>query len=467
MTQDDKIKEVAGNVVEALAGIEESFRLAKLELLKNEAALLQPLYAKRSKLTSAIPRFWSTVLSIEDELLPYIKEQEADLLKSCYDLKIERMADPRDFTLSMSFSKNAYLETSSLNLTKHFKFEGGRLTSNVVKLDWKAGKSIIQSAQDENRLSFFSLLAFTGTEEEWNDPDEEDPQLILEDMAMLLADEIYPHALSYFTDALAPDTESGTSTPLESMSHSFLDAQAATTTTTTGQGKNSHLTENFGVIEAYAERKSSQLPQYILSHREESINAFNEVKMITTNEAQFLHFLVSMHRNPKVLEIGCFTGFSALVMADAGAVVTTLELDPELSSFAKLAIHKAGKSVDVITGDAHKTILTLKETYDIIFIDAEKEGYCEYLRQIKARKLLSKGGLIIADNTLRRGQVAMEFPGRHKVTESPALRSTNDEFEAGVIAIREFNDMVAADSSLSTVVVPCWDGVTLIKSLVV
>lgn len=508
--EDEKIKEIAGNVVEALAGIEESFRRAKLELLKKENDLFKPLYAKREKLTAAIPRFWSTVLSIEDELLPYIKDRESDLLKSCTSLKIDRLDDPRDFCLSLSFSRNSYLENSSLNMTKQFKFDGGRLTSKPIKLDWKEGKNLIELAEREGRLSFFSILTFVGTDEDTqpdrmngksfetendNDDDEdeeeeekEDPQLVLEDMAMLLADEVYPHALSYFTDALAPpDTpaatppllpttasvnDSGASTPLESMSHSFLDAQAVAVdsrATHIGRGKNFQLVENAAAVEGYADTVSLTFPDWLLQHRSESIAAFNEIKMVTTNEAQFLYFLARMQKTERVLEIGCFTGFSALVFALAGAnEVQTCECDAALASFAKLAIHKAGLSsvVSVLTGDAHSTLRDsqrVRGPYDLIFIDAEKEGYTAYLKLILSRNLLAPTGVIVADNTLRRGCVAIDLPVRHKVTESREAARTNDDFEQGVNAIKDFNTFVAGLDNLESVLVPCWDGVTLIR----
>lgn len=508
MSTEIEVKKLASNVVDTLAGIEESFRLAKLELLRKEAELFRPLYAKREKITSAIPRFWSTVLSIEDELEPYIKEGEADLLKSCSKFSIERSSqDPRNFTMSIHFTENAYLEATSCSLVKQFKFDGGRLTSDVVTINWKQAKDLVKIAASESRLSFFSLFSFVGMPEDEvegamdvDDEEEENEQLVLEDMAMLLADEVYPHALSYFTDALAPPetpaesphlkamqngnekAHSGTETPylaLESMTTSFLDQQEVKGNTThlgdpkvdVVGGKNHHLGKNSKAIEQYAESKSLQFSDRLKRHREESIEAFNELKMITINEAQFLHFLISSLKVEKVLEIGCFTGYSALVFAHAGAKeIITCEIDPELASFAKLGIHEAGfaDTIRVVVGDAHEKIKdrqTVQGPFDLIFIDAEKEGYQDYLLTILDRNLLRKnGGLIIADNTLRRGAVAsMEFPERHRVLESPLEKKRNDEFESGVQAIRQFNDFVHSRADLETVLVPCWDGLSLIR----
>ncbi|CCG82052.1 putative O-methyltransferase [Taphrina deformans PYCC 5710] len=494
--KDVEVKQIATNVVDSLAAIEESFRLAKLELLKKENELFKPLYAKREKLTSAVPHFWSTVLSVEDELLDFIKEAEADLLKSCTSFRVQKLDDdPRNFTISMSFSRNAYLENTSCNFIKNFKFDGGRLTSRAVALDWRDGKNLVQRAAEQDRLSFFSLFSFVGMAAEVDemDIDEDDPQLILEDMAMLLVDEVYPHALSYFTDALLPpqtpaesphigaiDT-SGAETPsmaLESMTTSFLDAQERVSASKSmedgvpiGAGKSHKLSSASQAIEPYARDVSTALPDFLAQHRRESIESFNELKMVSENEAQFLLFLASYGHVKRVLEIGCFTGYSAMIFAHAGAEeVVTMEIDPELASFAKLGIHRAGLSeaVKVVVGDAHKTILdkqSVQGKFDLIFIDAEKSGYLDYIKVILERDLLSRErGIIVADNTLRRGCVAtLEMPVRHHTAESHAEKMKNDEFESGVHDIRRFNDFVKNSDVLESVLMPAWDGCTLLR----
>lgn len=495
---DAQIKKIASSVVDTLAKIEESFRLAKLELLRKENELFRPLYVKREKITSAIPRFWSTVLSIEDELSPFIQEAEADLLKSCTIFRIERQDDPRNFSLTMSFTRNAYLENTSCEMVKHFTFDGGRLTSRVVQLDWKKDKNLDELAAKQNRLSFFSLFAFVGTAEntDQQDLDEDDPQLVLEDVAMLLADEVYPHALSYFTDASAPpDTpsesphltandkrtpaESGAATPfmaLESMTTSFLDQQEHMTASKdiampdVRLGKSQFLSKGTASIEKYAQSVSSPLPDFLEKHRQESIDAFNELKMITVNQAQFLHFITSSWNIKSVLEIGCFTGYSAMTFAHAGATeIITLEIDPELASFAKLGIHAAGLGdhIRVIVGDAHDSIADSKAiqgSFDLIFIDAEKEGYVRYLEKILQRGLLRKHGVIVADNTLRRGVVATnEMPVRQYTVETHQQKAKNDDFEAGVRAIQVFNEFVKDHAELESVLLPVYDGVTFIR----
>lgn len=496
MSTDEEIKQITVNVVDRLASVEESFRLAKLDILKKESELFRPLYAKREKITTAVPRFWSTVLSIEDELSAFIQEAEADLLKSCTVLRIERLEDPRNFSLMMSFTRNAYLQNSSCEMTKHFTFDGGRLTSRVVNLDWKDGKDLVKAAASQGRLSFFSLFSFIGTSEEVDeDSEEDDPQIVLEDIAMLLADEVYPHALSYYTDALLPPETpadspylnpskktplaSGAATPymaLESMTTSFLDQQNLVlaskdiVTPDVSDGKSQYLAKGKDVVEKYATSVSLEMPDFLVKHRQESIDAFNEIKMVTVNQAQLLYFLASSLQVKSVLEIGCFTGYSAMTFAHAGATeVVTLEIDPELASFAKLAVHaaKLSESVRIVVGDAHKSIEDancLQGSFDLIFVDAEKEGYVKYLETILTRGLLKRGGLIIADNTLRRGVVATgELPKRHLTIETPQQKAKNDDFELGVKAIQEFNQFVKHHEELEGVMVPVYDGFTLIR----
>jgi predicted O-methyltransferase YrrM len=502
MAEDAQARALAGTVVDKLAGIEESFRVAKLTLLAKEAELFKPLFEKRARITQAIPRFWATVLSAENELSDVIGTEELDLLKSCLDLRIDRGDDPRDFVLTLKFARNSYLADDCLVLQKAFKFDGGALRSVPVAIKWKQGKDIVDSASKQDRLSFFSLFGFTHSHE-FAEPDgeadydeEEDAErlaaLRLEDLAIQLAEEVFPHALSYFTDALAPDEEedkkptTGSSTPgmvPESMTTSFLDLQQLHQQSahpasispgkeSAGAWKGAALAQNAAAVEHYAAAHSSPaLSGYLMKHREESSTAFGDRLMITNLQAQMLMFLISSHRFKDVLEIGTFTGFSALCFAEAGAEkILTLESDEQHASFAKLAIHAAGKSdvIRVLRGDAHallrdKQQVGGRDQYDFIFIDAEKSGYQDYLVQILERKLLKAHGLIVCDNTLRRGAVAIAGLPTRSPAQSLEDKRKGDAFDADVEAIRRFNTFIAGHVQLSSVLLPIFDGLTLIR----
>jgi caffeoyl-CoA O-methyltransferase len=163
---------------------------------------------------------------------------------------------------------------------------------------------------------------------------------------------------------------------------------------------------------------------------------------------RLLDVLVWASAATQVLEIGTYTGFSALMMAGAlgeGGRVTTLELDPERAAFAREHIDASphGDRVDVRVGPALETIATLEGPFDLVFIDADKTGYPDYFEAVLP--LLAPRGLVVLDNMLRGGAV-ME-PG-------------GDE---GTVAIRELNARLAADPRVVAVLLPVRDGMTVVR----
>lgn len=164
--------------------------------------------------------------------------------------------------------------------------------------------------------------------------------------------------------------------------------------------------------------------------------------------------LVGAHR---VLEVGTFSGYSALSMAEAvtpdpatGApgVVHTIEVFDEMEDFLReaLALSPVGDRVQLHLGDALSVIPTLGDApFDVAFIDADKRAYCEYYEMIVPR--MRRGGLIIADNTLWGGKVA--------TTAKPS--------DTQCQGLQAFNDRVAADPRVECVILPLRDGLTLIR----
>jgi caffeoyl-CoA O-methyltransferase len=148
-----------------------------------------------------------------------------------------------------------------------------------------------------------------------------------------------------------------------------------------------------------------------------------------------------------VLEIGTFSGASALWMARGlppGGRIVTCENDPERAAFARRAIADAGEGhrVELVEGPALDTIAALDGPFDLVFIDADKEGYPAYLDAVLPK--LADGGLVVADNTLREGKVL-------------------DPRGSADAAIARFNDRVVADPSLVAVQLTVRDGLTLIR----
>lgn len=167
-------------------------------------------------------------------------------------------------------------------------------------------------------------------------------------------------------------------------------------------------------------------------------------------EGQLLTFLVRMVRARRVLEIGMFTGYSALAMAEGlppDGEVVACEVDPRAAGFARECLNgsTAGARVTIEMGDAMDTLRRLDGRFDLVFIDADKPGYEGYLGFLLDSDLLHPETLIAVDNTLMQGQ-----PFAGEPTE-------NGE------AIARFNRAVAADERIEQVLVPLRDGITLIR----
>lgn len=171
-------------------------------------------------------------------------------------------------------------------------------------------------------------------------------------------------------------------------------------------------------------------------------------------EGEFLKMLVHTTRAVQVLEIGMFTGYSALAMAEAlgpdGRVVAC-EIDEYAAGIARecFATSAAGHKIEVRVAPAARTLSNLAsegEQFQLVFIDADKAGYFAYLDAVLDLDLLASGGLICVDNTLMQG-----LPW---VTGEP---TANGE------AIGDFNRRVADDPRVDQVILPLRDGLTLIR----
>lgn len=154
----------------------------------------------------------------------------------------------------------------------------------------------------------------------------------------------------------------------------------------------------------------------------------------------------------RVLELGTFSGYSALCIAEAladDARLDTIEVDDELEDFIRenLASSPHGSKITLHIGDAMNIMKQWPaEEFDLIFIDADKRHYAEYYEA--AFLLLQPGGYIIADNTLWDG---------HVVETSPRSPQT--------VGIMRFNEIVAADKRVEKVIIPLRDGLTIIRKL--
>lgn len=172
-------------------------------------------------------------------------------------------------------------------------------------------------------------------------------------------------------------------------------------------------------------------------------------------EAAFLQLLVRLSGARRVLEIGTFTGYAALAVAEAlpaDGVVVTCEADPRAAAVAREAFARStdGGRIELLEGPAQTSLERLDGRFDLVFVDADKEGYTGYLDTLLERDLLADGALVAVDNTLMQG-VAYGAPPR-----------SDREAEQGRV-IAAFNARVADDPSLVQVVLPVRDGVTLLQ----
>ncbi len=177
-------------------------------------------------------------------------------------------------------------------------------------------------------------------------------------------------------------------------------------------------------------------------------------------QGQVLRMLVQMIRPRLVLEVGTFTGYSALAMASAmepGAMLHTFEINDEQEDFTRPWIENSpwANRVTLHIGDAILLIPAVagNEPYDLVFIDADKRHYVDYYEAVLPH--VRPGGYILADNTLWGGQVCEDL----LFSAQRALNSKSSQL-SGIMA---FNDLVASDPRVETVILPLRDGLTLIR----
>jgi predicted O-methyltransferase YrrM len=197
-------------------------------------------------------------------------------------------------------------------------------------------------------------------------------------------------------------------------------------------------------IEAYAERLSSPHEQLLAELSAETAEVLGAEGMLTGPVAgRFLELLVWFGRPERVLEIGTFSGHSSLAMAAAlpeGGRIDACEVNAERAAFAQRYFDRSphGSRITLHVGPALETVNRLESAFDLVFIDADKDGYVDYYEAVLPR--LSERGLIVADNTLAGGRVLDGRP-----------------------AVSAFNEHVANDPRSVQVLLSVRDGLTLIR----
>lgn len=166
-------------------------------------------------------------------------------------------------------------------------------------------------------------------------------------------------------------------------------------------------------------------------------------------QGQFLEIISKLIQPRRILEIGTMVGYSTICLAKGlnhDGILHTIELREEDAAIAKSNFIKAGldKKIQLHVGDALQIIPQLNETWDLVFIDADKPGYIKYYELVKTR--LRSGGLLLADNVLFHGDVLEE-----------EIKGKNAK------AIHAFNEMIRADDEVEKIMLTLRDGLFLIR----
>lgn len=205
--------------------------------------------------------------------------------------------------------------------------------------------------------------------------------------------------------------------------------------------------------------------KYIAEHATQQSEALNWVEKqthIRTNHArmlsgavqgQVMRMIVQMSGAKDILELGTFTGYSAICLASASPAdghLDTLEINDELEDLILEGFERAGLSdrIDLHIGDCKETLRRFNKEnrmYDLVYMDANKREYCEYYELIF--DMVRPGGLILADNVLWDGKVCQDPLPQDKQT----------------LGIARFNDMIKEDRRVESVILPLRDGLNLIR----
>jgi predicted O-methyltransferase YrrM len=206
------------------------------------------------------------------------------------------------------------------------------------------------------------------------------------------------------------------------------------------------------VIEYAQNHSSEELPVLARLRRATHLRTHLPQMLSGYQQGILLQMISCMIKPAYILEIGTFTGYSAICLAQGlqpkGKLIT-IETNPEMYDFAQPFFAEAGlhSSIEMITGDALQIIQNLDYSFDLVFIDAAKENYKQYF-ELAFRKV-KIGGIILADNTLWYGKVADQTSRSDKET----------------IAMHAFNEFILHHQEVEKLLLPLRDGLTVIRKI--
>ena len=214
----------------------------------------------------------------------------------------------------------------------------------------------------------------------------------------------------------------------------------------------SFFEENCPEMDRYLENHASAEPAILKKLRKETYQKTTQPHMISGyQQGRLLSILSKMMQPKNILEIGTFTGYATLCLAEGlakEAKITTLDVNEDLAYLPQKYFNESEYSVqiDFRIKDAKVFLKETNEIFDLVFIDADKENYVEYFSLIKPK--LKSGSAVMFDNVLWYGKV---------LEENPKQKSTQK--------IKELNDLVAKDEDFENLILPLRDGVNLLRKL--
>ncbi|MCA0349121.1 MAG: O-methyltransferase [Bacteroidetes bacterium] len=206
-------------------------------------------------------------------------------------------------------------------------------------------------------------------------------------------------------------------------------------------------------LDHYVTVHSQDEPELLAQLNKETFQKILQPRMLSGHFQGRVLSLLSKIINPKtVLEIGTYTGYATLCMAEGLAengTIDTIDIEEELVDFQRKYFDKSswGNQITQHLGDALKIIPNLNKKYDLVFIDADKENYINYFHLIVP--MMNKGGIILSDNVLWSGKVIEEVKANDVTTK----------------ILLEYNKLLKEDSRVETVLLPIRDGLTVSRKL--
>jgi predicted O-methyltransferase YrrM len=201
----------------------------------------------------------------------------------------------------------------------------------------------------------------------------------------------------------------------------------------------------------YCERYTSSESEVLTRLNRETHLKVVSPRMLSGHlQGRFLSFISKLHQPKLIVEIGTYTGYSALCLAEGLAKdgkLISIDVNDETSAFAKSFIEKteSANPIELVLADAKNYIPTIKQPIDLVFIDADKKNYLNYYHLVIDK--LNPGGLIIADNVLWSGKITMP----------------ENEMDKETLALHHFNQFVQQDNRVENLLLPIRDGLMVIR----